>query len=1584
MISQPRQFFITLGCLLIASAGMAEEAWFFKGRTVYPARIAITVVNPSDVERLQAPVVVPLGLLRKTDPGLEAKSLIVVDPAGKSQNQPIPRGEGLEIPSQADDLDGDGTDDELSFVLDLKASEKRNLHLYYGSGVPSRYTARVHAVTQVEYLPKRFLTGWESDVIGFNIYAGKGDLYAKRRPGLQYDRFMWGAYDLHHGDMGYGADILHVGGSMGCGGIEVSADGKKFFPYVNGGPDLDCAANMPKVRIVCTGPVRTMLECVYDTWKTGDTSLKVTDRVEIFAGQRCFSHHVVVESAKPGKVFLRSGLHSLKEQAHREGDGFIGVWVLQDPQFGPFGMGLFAAEGQPFRPSAERPGEEGGNRLISFEGQNRLEARFSAAATWSQGQAMTDAEAWFGWLARARQAASQPPRVEVGPAEKKPPATAQRDPTGLTLHLCNSTPLDAALPCEFVFEHYGLQPPSKSMTAAVDGKSHPVDVFRDGKQTRGFLAPPMKKASVVRAELKPPTAETKSPFSVSREGTVLRVNNGLLEWTFDGNGLRNFQWLRGKRSFVLADAQPKGEARVVFQGRWVCIVETAGGARYDLYADSPLWKITANDFDQQIDGSLFVSLFNAACGRSPIAADGLGKPLDLYYPADWATIMNPEDTCGYWVAPSLSASRLLIQREGDEEGKIHVCNRTVNPADAADYEGILQRGDGKRTRGQAPWDDPQHRTKAGQVSLLCGAVENPVQGRTRIAQSEAPLILLDGMAFSDFDGNNLLDTVRADDRNGNGPDFAADTWYWDMDSDGSIQSFYSFADTNKDGKAEDLLMFGDYDDTHQDGVVDLAGREGKYPLVTWHDRTRDGIFFNNSFFRGGGTQGDGVEVQMYTSLYTAFRVHRASYSEKRSCDELDAQMEWGFEMLDLDGDGDWDIGSRFGFRDKTPSYHKVFDLAFDLGDGNADAGAVVDPATGYYFYRHFPNYHVSTDYPFWYTGEQELERCKDGWVPQKLDCPQGDLDLDNNGIPEIHYMGQCAIVSNELHYTVSRMAIDLDKSNNPQVKTPGLMTFVYHGGGRSYDVCVLPKNFTIEDNFERLPVYPYEKASVFQDPHGNELRVLAKYIPEGWKGKQLTVFDEKGRHRDWVKAWYWDMKQNWDRIVCLWRDADSNPESSQGWQPQGCLRYDCSLGGRPYTFGFYHDPVTGCLHFQGSDFGTRRTRVNKDFMKLYDLCWWEGFDNSWSCLPRDCDLTRGYSPSFEVYFDQDRDGFFDTYLQDAENDGRYEKRLWYDRSKKEMTACLGDRFWTSPCELPAPKTSLDLEDYKAMCDLFTQAKSSFSKRLLDTIKGGEKGLQAPEGMSFRSAEGAQPVILFDIAHLQKDPLADHFPEGYSRLGTAFSRYRVHVRALDKPFSGQSLAGANLLVICGMDFERLPSDEEIQAFDVFLRAGGMAVVNYPEFGDVRAVILNAMLEPYAIALVRDQISYNETNDRHIIFPKAYDRNRFLTGKTEWLPPAIRKLYLEGSRISTGPGCEALLAQDEKTILAHAKVGKGSLYVFGVPLLNNRFTAHNVKNMPVSRFGYRQNETHIWMMPDNNLFLDHFVNRLMTDIPNRSKP
>lgn len=136
----------TLAALTTVSAApaMAQDAWYVQGDFTPSTRVAVVIANDLDEDRPGVPVVIRRDQVPMLA-DIQELTVTLVDPMGEPRPEPSPqllarqgpherRGEtnGRALDYQFDDLDRDGVWDELFFVVDMKASERKTLHLYRG------------------------------------------------------------------------------------------------------------------------------------------------------------------------------------------------------------------------------------------------------------------------------------------------------------------------------------------------------------------------------------------------------------------------------------------------------------------------------------------------------------------------------------------------------------------------------------------------------------------------------------------------------------------------------------------------------------------------------------------------------------------------------------------------------------------------------------------------------------------------------------------------------------------------------------------------------------------------------------------------------------------------------------------------------------------------------------------------------------------------------------------------------------------------------------------------------------------------------------------------------------------------------------------------------------------------------------------------------------------------------------------------------------------------------------------------------------------------------------------------------------
>lgn len=245
-------------------------------------------------------------------------------------------GNGERMPSQCDDLDGDGSWDEFVFLSDLEAAESKQVffeavenppdfpvraNIRFGRVTPpfeevsrdprmrtndTKYTAPVY---QMEG------PAWENDLIAFRNYydARNGiDIFGKRTTAMVLDSVGVNGRD-YHTLADWGMDVLKVGNSLGAGAVAIGI-GDSLYRI---GP---CEEGY--YRLICEGPVRAMLALTYKGVPAGNRLYEVTHQISIYAGDRFYRSKVWIGPLK-GDEELVTGivdLHGIPADTLTEGN----------------------------------------------------------------------------------------------------------------------------------------------------------------------------------------------------------------------------------------------------------------------------------------------------------------------------------------------------------------------------------------------------------------------------------------------------------------------------------------------------------------------------------------------------------------------------------------------------------------------------------------------------------------------------------------------------------------------------------------------------------------------------------------------------------------------------------------------------------------------------------------------------------------------------------------------------------------------------------------------------------------------------------------------------------------------------------------------------------------------------------------------------------------------------------------------------------------------------------------------------------------------------------------------------------------
>jgi unsaturated chondroitin disaccharide hydrolase len=253
--------------------------------------LKVSITNPTSEARPNEDIVLSVAELKRIAPDFKAGDVIVTTSDAATLEADARTLQTEELPSQADDLDGDNKYDELAFQIDLKPNQTRIVTIAYGEAATiQRLRSEYPRRTAAKFTMKFDGLGWESEANAWRIYFDKRnaiDLWGKRRPGLYLEMFGAPEY-VYHWESPLGRDIYRIGDAIGIGAVAALIDGKVFKVS-------DVAER--KWRIISAGPVRVIVELAYQGWKVSGREVNLTSRITQWAGEHGFEHRIAAEGA---------------------------------------------------------------------------------------------------------------------------------------------------------------------------------------------------------------------------------------------------------------------------------------------------------------------------------------------------------------------------------------------------------------------------------------------------------------------------------------------------------------------------------------------------------------------------------------------------------------------------------------------------------------------------------------------------------------------------------------------------------------------------------------------------------------------------------------------------------------------------------------------------------------------------------------------------------------------------------------------------------------------------------------------------------------------------------------------------------------------------------------------------------------------------------------------------------------------------------------------------------------------------------------------------------------------------------------
>ncbi len=303
---------------------------------------------------------------------------------------------GEEIPSQLDDFDGDGHNDELALVLDMKGkssakldvtlcnlpSEKKYKSRVYGDMILNDKNKRIPTITTLSapgtkitrpYYDAVFLHGpvFESELVGYRIYFDNRqslDLYGKIKQRIELPTTRFHTTDAQLAE-GYGADVLWAGKTVSLGSFRGWDADKKEPLYVD-------SVKTRQESLRAAGPVRTIIEVKDYDWLYDNHFLTMTQYYTLWAGHRDVKVEVHFEDKLTNETFC-TGVQKLETDISGFLDGKKGIagsWGTNQPEkgkkiFETVGLGIYVPT---YYIKDSR--EDGGNYLFNIgnDGDNEI------------------------------------------------------------------------------------------------------------------------------------------------------------------------------------------------------------------------------------------------------------------------------------------------------------------------------------------------------------------------------------------------------------------------------------------------------------------------------------------------------------------------------------------------------------------------------------------------------------------------------------------------------------------------------------------------------------------------------------------------------------------------------------------------------------------------------------------------------------------------------------------------------------------------------------------------------------------------------------------------------------------------------------------------------------------------------------------------------------------------------------------------------------------------------------------------------------------------------------------------------------
>ncbi len=366
---------VLAGLIAFAPAAQPSAVWELPN---FSDRVDLLVQNPTG-RAMNTVAVLNIPDVRSIAPGFPGTLAIVT-----ASRQPTHL-----LPSQVDDLEGDGQPGEFAISVKLAAYETQSLSIYYSSALHELlpFAKRVHAVHSYGY--NHATAALESELIGYRTYGGFFfDVQAHAHHQLGFFNSFIG-YSRISAPPLEGQDVVHLGDTLGLAGLFLRAGATTYRPPLNT-PSYTHRPPQPEepvYRIVADGPLRAVVEARLVHWTIGGDAVSLRALYEIRAGEELVRCHWWLKPIHLTRSYeVGAGVRDLPQMHILEAPHAFVTSGTQEAKVGPIALGLSFPPAQ-----ARRAGRlitpDGPNEIVAFVHQltpaTPASGEYAFAAAWS-------------------------------------------------------------------------------------------------------------------------------------------------------------------------------------------------------------------------------------------------------------------------------------------------------------------------------------------------------------------------------------------------------------------------------------------------------------------------------------------------------------------------------------------------------------------------------------------------------------------------------------------------------------------------------------------------------------------------------------------------------------------------------------------------------------------------------------------------------------------------------------------------------------------------------------------------------------------------------------------------------------------------------------------------------------------------------------------------------------------------------------------------------------------------------------------------------------------------------------------------